>query len=344
MNLMTVIRPRYCSTYVQSMPSKKPRHSRHKAVSHTIQCLMGVCASSEHGSSALSTAVLKSKPDKYIKKHCHAYFDLIMTKTSADDSDFPSYSNYCIRWEWEPWLLLTLKNTGFDIWSALDALQSTIIPAEIPKSERFCRVFNQNPFCRMMVKFYYPSKEFDDMPSHIYEEFTFNKQGEITFVEVWSYPERSLRNGGGKGYLVENLSDPVIASDCFDNKLHESDKKVFWPKMDMARLSTRIPGLGSESSKPLVLTGKAFVGDTLHPEMIRAIRNSKDEHLQLFATRYSAPFAKQLYDERNLAAKDPVRNAYLKEMDPSLMTRFSRLSEKNQAWINSTNYFESLFE
>lgn len=315
---------------------------------------MGVCASGRDNSADLSTAILKTKASDPYSRHGHAYFDMLTTEDTRKDSGeyhkneyhFPAYSLYCVRWEWEPWLLLTLKNNAFDIWFPLDTLQSSLIPAEVPKSERFCRVYDQNPFCRMMVKYYYPSKAHNEAHSYIYQEFTFDKHGEIAFIEVWTYPESALRNGGTQGYLKENHADPIVASDCFDNKLldDEKHKDFCWPMQDMARLSTRIPGLGSDSGQPLVVLGNAFVGDQLHPEMIKAINNAKDEHLQRFATHYSAPFAKQLLDEQKLAAKDPVRSAYLKEMEPSLKSKFVMLSKENQSWINATDYFDSLLD
>lgn len=106
-----------------------------------------------------------------------------------------------------------LYSIGLDLWKSLDSMQGSLIPSEIPLSERYCRIYPRNPFCRMMVKFYYPDKKTNPTPTWIYEEFTFNDRGEITFIEAWSYPERKLHSGGGCKYLVENKRDPVRLDD-----------------------------------------------------------------------------------------------------------------------------------
>lgn len=307
---------------------------------------MGVCSSSDAVNGKFSDTVPRNRSEivKY-KEQGHAYFDWLMTKDEASGIIAPRYSHFCIRWEWEPWLLLTGKNAGADVFTALDALQSTIIPCGIPVQERYCRVFPKNPFCRMMVKFYYPDKQSDPSPTYIYEEFTFNSAGEIIFIEAWSYPESTLRQGGAEGYLVENMGDPVVASDCFEGKLTDADKGVFWPDQEkIYRLSTRIPGLGTRHGKPLVLKGNDLFGTELHPEMAKAIAgDSGIKKLQLFADKYSAPFSDQFDQEHDLAQNDPARSAYMNEMEPSLTTRVKMLNDnKTQLLINTKIYFNAI--
>jgi len=120
----------------------------------------------------------------------------------------PDYSDLVIRWEWHPWLLLTgfgrrnLINT--DILLKLYSTKYDTID---------CRYFEKEPFCRCHVIFNYSGKHIP-----IYEEFTFNNQGEITFIEAWSdYPS-----------------------------LLPMDKKDYWAEGEgIKRLSTRVPGLGN---------------------------------------------------------------------------------------------------
>ena len=86
-------------------------------------------------------------------------------------------------------------------------------PSTVPT--RDCRAFAVQPFARCYVSFEY---EAGDCP--IYEEFVFNDQGEITFIEAWS---------DQPGLLP--MSDP-------------NDRWAEGP--DVRRLSTRVPGLGNE--------------------------------------------------------------------------------------------------
>lgn len=122
----------------------------------------------------------------------------------------PVYSSHVIRWEWSPWLFLTGHK---DHWMKLDRLL-LLYPTKV--INRDCRAFEVQPFARCRITFHYlHGNAFYD----IYEEFTFNDAGEITFVEAWSDEE---------GFLP---MDP---------------EKDFWAEGDaVSRLSTRVPGLGS---------------------------------------------------------------------------------------------------
>jgi hypothetical protein len=83
-------------------------------------------------------------------------------------------------------------------------------------TDRDCRAFDTQPFGRCYVTFYYDSHEGLGCP--IYEEFTFNDQGEITFIEAWSDVD---------GLRPMTIDDPWA-----------EDPGVY-------RLSTQIPGLGN---------------------------------------------------------------------------------------------------
>jgi hypothetical protein len=101
---------------------------------------------------------------------------------------------------------------------------------------RDCRAFSQQPFARCRVSF-----EYSGGLCPIYEEFTFNDAGEITFIEAWSTQP---------GYLP--MDDP------------ESDPWGEGP--DVRRLSTRVPGLG---------TATGFV-DATSPAMQEVAANDED--------------------------------------------------------------------
>ncbi|MBF0226107.1 MAG: hypothetical protein HQK76_11690 [Desulfobacterales bacterium] len=121
----------------------------------------------------------------------------------------PNYSTLVARWEWPPWLLLT--GFGKDNMILTDILLK-LHPTTYAKID--CRAFPTQPFGRCHVVFDYGG-EF----CPIYEEFTFNDQGEITFIEAWT---------DLPGWLpMDNPND-------------------YWAEGEnVKRLSTRIPGLGN---------------------------------------------------------------------------------------------------
>ena len=81
--------------------------------------------------------------------------------------------------------------------------------------DRDCRFFDVQPFARCRVTFHYlrPDKLYK-----IYEEFSFNNDGEITFIEAWS-DELDLLPMGPEDYWAEGKN--------------------------VRRMSTKIPGLGT---------------------------------------------------------------------------------------------------
>lgn len=150
----------------------------------------------------------KFPPEYYIDQSLK-YFDTLDTYASRDSK--PKYSKKVIRWEWYPWLYLTGYKRH---WMKLDRLL-ILYPTKVVN--RDCRFFPSQPFGRCRVTFHYlKSDDYVD----IYEEFTFNNQGEITFIEAWS---------DVRGYLpMPNPSlDPWAQGE------------------DIKRLSTKVPGLGS---------------------------------------------------------------------------------------------------
>lgn len=144
---------------------------------------------------------------RYHAEQGYWYFDTLDTYAPRISS--PDYASHVIRWEWPPWLFLTGHK---DHWMALDRLL-VLYPTEITKRE--CKGFLIQPFSRCRVTFHY---KWIDSHVEIYEEFTFNDAGEITFIEAWS---------DKNGYR------PMDA------------RTDYWAEGDnVARLSTRVPGLG----------------------------------------------------------------------------------------------------
>lgn len=84
----------------------------------------------------------------------------------------PEYSDLVIRYEWHPWLLLT----GYRRRNLINTdILLKLYPTKYDTID--CRYFDIQPFCRCHVIFNYSDKRIP-----IYEEFTFNDQGEITFI------------------------------------------------------------------------------------------------------------------------------------------------------------------
>lgn len=142
-----------------------------------------------------------------------AYFDTM--DFTVEDLVFPPYGEMVVRWEWPPWLKLT-GYTREGIEASDMALR--LYPSTIP--ERDCRFFPENPFGRCYVVFYYDA--YPGRPCPIYEEFTFDAQGNITWIEAWS-------DLPGMRPMPED--DPWAEGD------------------EVSRLGSRIPGLGTPDGR-----------------------------------------------------------------------------------------------
>jgi len=160
------------------------------------------CASEQAKSGCIKASL---SPEYYIEQSV-LYFRTMETRVVPWIQ--PNYAENVVRWEWPPWLWLT----GYGRWNLIwtDTLLK-LFPTSYHTLN--CRYFETQPFGRCHVVF--------DYSGHlcpIYEEFTFNQQGEITFIEAWSdYPE-----------------------------LLPMDKNDTWAEAsNVKRLSTKIPGLGS---------------------------------------------------------------------------------------------------
>ena len=156
---------------------------------------------------ALATCLAPTQTAAYYSETSSWYFD---TLDATVPLVWPPYSELVARWEWPPWLKLTAY--GYDNIVATDTLLR-LYPSTVP--ERDCRAFDAQPFGRCRVTFYYEEHEGKGCP--IYEEFTFNDAGEITFIEAWSDVD---------GLRPTTSDDP-------------------WGEQGIDRLSTRITGLGT---------------------------------------------------------------------------------------------------
>lgn len=162
---------------------------------------------------ALSNCLSPTRTDDEYIEQGQRYFDTL--DASADPESEPTYAELVARWEWPPWLLLT--GYGAELTLAVDELVLAAFPGTTVPT-RDCRAFEVQPFGRCRV-----SIDYEGQACPIYEEFTFNDAGEVTFVEAWSDQAALLP------WDVE--ADP-------------------WAEGEgIGRLSTRVPGLGTEAGR-----------------------------------------------------------------------------------------------
>ncbi|MCO4745389.1 MAG: hypothetical protein KC912_11420 [Proteobacteria bacterium] len=194
----------------------------------TTRLVLGLLALASVGCSgdcdspdALASCLSPTQTDDYYIEQSHRYFN---TMDTAEDMDLgPNYSELVARWEWPPWLKLTAY-TRETILATDAALR--LYPSTVP--ERECLAFDTQPFGRCRVVFYYEAHE--GRPCPIYEEFTFNDAGEVTWIEAWSDLPGML-------------------------PMDEADS---WAEGDqVTRLSSRIPGLGNAEGR-IDLEGEAM--------------------------------------------------------------------------------------
>ena len=172
------------------------------------------------GEDALSTCLSPTMSDDYYIDQGLRYFDTL--DATADPEHDPTYADLVARWEWPPWLKLT--GYGRELTEAVDEVVLIGIPGTtVP--ERDCRAFDVQPFARCRVNF-----DYEGSPCPIFEEFTFNDAGEVTFIEAWSD--------------LPGLGPTDDAEDL-------------WAEGEAHRLSTKIPGLGN-STGGIDPTGEAM--------------------------------------------------------------------------------------
>ena len=182
---------------------------------------------------ALSPCLQPTMDPSWYAEWSSGYFDTMDSAVDIELDEMP-YSELVARWEWYPWLKLTAF--GYDNIIATDTLLR-LYPSTIP--ERDCRAFDQQPFGRCRVTFYYEDASHEGRGCPIYEEFTFNDAGEITWIEAWS---------DLPGFLPMADDDPWAEGD------------------DVTRLSTRIPGLGNAAGR-IDLNGAAMNAAAADPDV-----------------------------------------------------------------------------
>lgn len=150
----------------------------------------------------------QQSPEYYIEQSEKYFYTM---DSSVSPFLIPNYSDLVVRWEWPPWLLLTGFERANMIWTnillKLNPTSYTLMD---------CRAFPVQPFGRCHVVFDYSGEL-----CPIYEEFTFNDQGETTFIEAWTDAPGWLPMGDPDDYWAEGEN--------------------------VNRLATRMPGLGNET-------------------------------------------------------------------------------------------------
>ena len=205
---------------------------------------------------AKAGCVRPNKPPQYYIDQSIKYFRTMETKVSIRVQ--PNYSEKVVRWEWEPWLLLTGYGKANLIWT--DILLKLFKTAY---DKLDCRFFKKNPMGRCHVIF-----DYDGLKCPIYEEFTFNHKGEMTFIEAWT---------DQPGYLPY------------------ADPKDKWAEgKDVYRLSTKIPGLGNKKGK-IKLNSKGM-----------KLMAKYDKDVEEFVRRAKAPY-KEYFKELKHHASDVLK-------------------------------------
>ncbi len=199
---------------------------------------------------ALSTVLRPRQTPAYYIAQAELYFDTLDTR--ADPAIVPNYSDRVARWEWPPWYLLT----GYERMQMITGtrLALSFEPSTVPV--RDCRAFAVQPFARCRVSFSY---ERGLCP--IFEEFTFNDQGEMTFIEAWS-DQPGMRP-------TEDPADPWAEAPT------------------VRRLSTRVPGLGSANGLIVPTAEWMTAAAARDPELADFVRRTQDFY-RTWAQAYGA--------------------------------------------------------
>lgn len=208
------------------------------AASLALLCLAAIAAEVPPGA-RLSTALTPQQSPDYYVQQANKYFDGLDNTVSP--LIIPDYSKLTARWENPPWLLLT----GFDRRNMINTTREALFvtPSTVPT--RNCEAFTVQPFARCHVNIQYKQ---GGCP--IYEEFTFNDAGEMTFIEAWSD--------------LPGLGPTPDPSD-------------YWAQGSaVTRLSTKVPGLGNTQgliNPDSHWMRKAAVSD---PEIANFARRARD--------------------------------------------------------------------
>ena len=202
----------------------------------------------------LSTVLVPKQPESYYIGQANEYFDSLDTSVEKGK---PNYSVKVARWEWPPWLILT----GFHKQKVhvIDGLIRASGPCICVN--RTLKFFPQNPYIRSVITFYYGKSDIENKenPLQIYEEFTFNDSGEITFVEAW-YDQP-----------YKDLLPPLDENG--------------WPisQESVKRLSTQIPGLGNPDGL-IDLNSEAMIACAKSNQIVADFRDRAEHFDKAVAT------------------------------------------------------------
>ncbi len=199
----------------------------------------GTCATD----GALAGCLTPKQLPAYYADQGNKYFDAL--DRSAPAASVPTYADLVARWEWPPWL----KLTGFarEQMVATDKIVKSQAPAVV--SHRDCRAFAVQPFARCRVSFDYDNQG-GGKPCPIYEEFTFNDLGEITFIEAWSDAAAWLPT---------------------------ADKADAWAEgSGVHRMSSKIPGLGTATGRIDLESAAMTAAASADPEIADFVTRAKD--------------------------------------------------------------------
>ena len=203
--------------------------------------------------SATADCLTPTKEAAYYVEQAEKYFNTMDFNEAMDDA--PNYAEWVVRWEWPPWLLLTAF--GAEHIESTDLLLR-LYPSTIP--ERDCRFFEQQPFARCRVVFYYDDPSHEGRGCPIYEEFAFNDAGEMTVIEAWSDLD-GLRPMGAE--------DPWAETE------------------DIDRISTRIPGLGTASGQ-LDINGSVFASAAESDPVLADLHNRANNWMETWSAELDA--------------------------------------------------------
>ncbi len=128
------------------------------------------------GEGARSTCLKPTHSPEYYVTLSKQYYDTL-DRTRVMPRP-PQYASQVIRWEWSPWFKLTAL--GRDQLVAFNEFLADAVDVTMQHPIE-CKAFAVQPFSRCHMLF-----EHQQLLCPTYAEFTFNDDGEITFVEGWS--------------------------------------------------------------------------------------------------------------------------------------------------------------
>lgn len=219
------------------------------------------------------------KYDKYYVDQALKYFDTL--DSFADRESKPNYSKYVIRWEWFPWL----KLTGHRKWVMKLDYFLTWFPTQV--IDRDCRAFDKPPQARCRVVFHYLS---NDVKVPIYEEFTFNDFGQMTFIEAWTDEEFYLPFDPNKDFWGES-DDVYRLSTKVPGLLKGPDGKIKFRNKELKKLSKTDADLYQFRKKlrrPILRWfGELFRWSFIKDQSIRRLNMNWLKERRIFASRYN---------------------------------------------------------